>query len=141
MGFTMRGNPLPDQDHISRYCAPKTAPDGKPTGASFMLRPDEEFLSVNWMEYFGDIGQDAQINKICESIELSLAASGLFAVLNVGEIIDQIQKNSEKQLAVLYEPTSGDPSHSGVYGYGYEDDLVADLIAEFVLKTYPSKKP
>ncbi|HUU53065.1 MAG TPA: hypothetical protein VMW44_00325 [Candidatus Bathyarchaeia archaeon] len=140
MGFTMRGDPLPDQDHISRYCAPKTAPDGQPTGASFMLRQDQKFLSVNWMEYFGDIGIDAQINKIREYIELSLAASGLFAVLNVGEIIDQVQRNSERQLAVLYEPTPGDPSHSGVYGYRYEDDLVADLIAEFVLITYPAKK-
>jgi len=136
----MRGDPLPDQDHISRYCAPKTAPDGQPTGASFMLRQDQKFLSVNWMEYFGDIGIDAQINKIREYIELSLAASGLFAVLNVGEIIDQVQRNSERQLAVLYEPTPGDPSHSGVYGYRYEDDLVADLIAEFVLITYPAKK-
>ena len=136
----MRGDPLPDQDHISSYCAPKTAPDGQPTGASFMLRQDQKFLSVNWMEYFGDIDIDAQINKIREYIELSLAASGLFAVLNVGEIIDQVQRNSERQLAVLYEPTPGDPSHSGVYGYRYEDDLVADLIAEFVLITYPAKK-
>jgi hypothetical protein len=140
MGFPMKGKPLPDHDHISRYCAPKTAQDGQPTGASFMLRQDEEFLSVNWMEYFGDIGIDAQINKIREYIELSLAASGLFAVLNVGEIIDQVQRNSERQIAVLYEPTPGDQSHSGVYGYRYEDDLVADLIAEFVIETHPAKK-
>ena len=135
----MKGEPLPDQDHISRYCAPKTAPDGKPTGASFMLRPIDPFLSVNWMEYFGDIGQDAQINKIRESIELSLAASGSFAVLNVGAILDQVQRNSEIQLDVLYEPTPGDPSHSGIHGYRHEDDLIADLIAEIVLKTYPTK--
>ena len=139
----MRGNPLPDQDHISRYCPPKTTINGQPTRTSFMLKhkQNEEFLSVNWMEYFGDVGMDAQIDKIRESIELSLAASGLFTVLNVGEIIDQVRRNSERQLSVLYEPTPGDPSHSGIYGYGYEDDLVADLIAEFVLKTYPSKKP
>jgi hypothetical protein len=44
MGFQMKGDPLPGKDHISRYCAPKTAPDGQPTGASFMLRKDEDFL-------------------------------------------------------------------------------------------------
>jgi len=136
----MKGDPLPDQDHISRYCATKNAPDGKPTGASFMLGQDEEFLSVNWMEHFGDIGQDAQINKIREYIELSLAASGLFAVLNVGAILDQVQRNSEIQLAVLHEPTQGDPSHSGVHGYRYEDDLIADLIAEIVIEIYPSRQ-
>ena len=137
----MKGDRLPDQDHISRYCAPKNAPDGQPTGASFMLRQDEEFLSVNWMEHFGDIGQEAQLTEIRESITLSLAASGIFAVLNVGEIINQVQRNSERELAVLHEPTPDDLSHSGVHGYGHEDDLVADLIAEVVLKTYPARQP
>lgn len=137
----MRGKPLPNQNHVSRYCAPKTAPDGQPTGASFMLRRRyDKYLSVNWMEFFGDIDMDAQINKIREYIELSLAATGLFAVLNVGEIKNQVQSNSETRPAVLYEPTPSDPSHSGVYGYRYEDDLVADLIAEIVLKTYPAKE-
>lgn len=136
----MKGDPLPGKDHISRYCAPKTAPDGQPTGASFMLRKDEDFLSVNWMEHFGETDQKAQIAKIREHIELSLAKSGLFAVLNVGRIIDQIQRFSEKKLAILHEPTQGDPSHSGVYGYQHEDLLVAELIAEMVIKTYPSRQ-
>jgi hypothetical protein len=140
MGVTMRGDQLPDQDHISRYCAPKTLADGHPTGASFMLRQDEEYLSVNWLEYFGDIGMDAQINNIREYIELSLAASGLFSVLNIGEIIDYVQSNGEKHLAILYEPTSGDPSHSGIYDYRHEDDLIADLMSEIVIETHPSKK-
>jgi hypothetical protein len=140
MGITMRGDQLPYQDHISRYCAPKTLADGQPTGTSFMLRQDEEYLSVNWLEYFDHIGMSAQINQIREHIELSLASSGLFAVLNIGETIDYIQSNSEKHLAILYEPTSGDPSHSGIYDYRHEDDLVADLIAEIVIETHPSKK-
>ena len=65
----MTGDPLPGKDHISRYCAPKTAPDGQPTGASFMLRKGEEFLSVNWMEYYGEIDQKAQISEIQEHID------------------------------------------------------------------------
>jgi hypothetical protein len=136
----MKGDPLPDKDHISRYCAPKTAPGGQPTGASFMLRKGEEFLSVNWMEHFGKIGQKAQIAKIREHIELSLAKYGVFAVLNVGEIIDQIQRFGEKKLAILHEPTPGDPSHSGVHGYQHEDLLVAELIAEIIIEIYPSRQ-
>jgi hypothetical protein len=140
MGFQMKGDPLPGKDHISRYCAPKTAPDGQPTGASFMLRKDEEFLSVNWMEHFGETDQNAQIAKIREHIELSLAKSGLFAVLNVGRITDQIQRFGEKMLAILHEPTQCDPSHSGIHGYQHEDLLVAELIAEMVIKTYPARQ-
>jgi len=136
----MKGDPLPDKDHISRYCAPKTAPDGQPTGASFMLRESEEFLSVNWMEHFGGTDQEAQIAKIREHIELSLAKSGLFAVLNVGRILNQVQKFTEKKLAILHEPTRSDPSHSGVYGYRHEDLLVAELIMEMVMEIYPSRQ-
>ena len=126
----MKGDPLPGKNHISRYCAPKTVPDGQPTGASFLLRNREEFLSVNWMEYFGGTDQKAQLAKIREHIELSLKKSGLFAVLNVGRVIDQVRRFGEKQLAILHEPTEGDPSHSGVYGYQHEDLLVAELIAD-----------
>ena len=136
----MKGDPLPGKDHISRYCAPKTAPDCQPTGASFMLRKGEEFLSVNWMEHFGKIGQKAQIAKIREHIELSLAKYGLFAALNVGRVIDQIQRLGERRLAILHEPTQGDPSHSGAHGYQHEDLLVAELIVEMVIKTYPSRQ-
>ncbi len=137
----MKGDPLPDKDHISRYCAPKTAPDGKPTGASFMPKEgDDEFLSVNWMEHFGKTGQKAQIAKISEHIELSLATNGLFAVLNVGKVIDQIQRFAEKKLSILHEPTQGDPSHSGIHGYQHEDLFVAELIAEIIIEIYPSKQ-
>ena len=136
----MKGDPLPGKDHISRYCAPKTAPDGKPTGASFMLRMGEEFLSVNWMEHFGGTDQKAQIAKIREHIELSLAKYGLFAVLNVGRVIDQIQRFGGKKIAILHEPTQGDPSHSGAHGYQHEDLLVAELIVEMVIKTYPARQ-
>ncbi len=136
----MKGDPLPGKDHISRYCAPKTAPDGQPTGASFMLRKGEEFLSVNWMEHFRETDKKTQIAKIREYIELSLAKYGLFAVLNVGRVIDHIQRFGEKKLAILHEPTQDDPSHSGVHGYQPEDLLVAELIAEMVIEIYPSRQ-
>ncbi|CAB1078380.1 hypothetical protein D1AOALGA4SA_6122 [Olavius algarvensis Delta 1 endosymbiont] len=105
-----------------------------------MLRESEEFLSVNWMEHFGGTDQEAQIAKIREHIELSLAKSGLFAVLNVGRILNQVQKFTEKKLAILHEPTRSDPSHSGVYGYRHEDLLVAELIMEMVMEIYPSRQ-
>ena len=136
----MKEDPLPGKDHISRYCAPKTAPDGQPTGASFMPKKDDEYLSVNWMEHFGETDQKTQISKIREHIELTLAKNGLFAILNVGKVIDQIRRFGEKMLAILHAPTPGDPSHSGVYGYQHEDFLVAELIAEIVIEIYPSRQ-
>jgi hypothetical protein len=71
----------------------------------FMLREGEEFLSVNWMEHFGNIGDEGQLANIREHIELSLAASGIFAVLIVGEVLDQVKTNSGKQLAICLVPS------------------------------------
>ena len=87
-----------------------------------------------------NLPQKARIAKIRKHIELSLARNGLFAVLNVGKVIDHIHRVGEKKLAILHEPTQGDPSHSGVHGYQHEDLLVAELIAEIVIEIYPSRQ-
>ena len=105
-----------------------------------MPKQGHDYLSVNWMEFFGKTDQKAQISKIREHIELSLAKHGIFAVLNVGKVIDQIQRFGEKKLAILHEPTQGDPSHSGVHGYQHEDLLIAELIAAIVIEIYPSRQ-
>ncbi len=138
----MKGGRLREQDHISRYCAPKTAPDGQPTAASFMLRPTDPGLSVNWLEYFDLSDQPAQIAQVRQTIGLTLRANGKFAVLNVGEVIDHVEKNDPngRVLDVLHEPQEEDESHAGIYGYGIEDLLVANLIAEVVIEIYPAKE-
>ncbi len=138
----MKGDRLPEQDHISRYCAPTTAPDGQPTAASFMLRPADPGLSVNWLEYFDLSDQPAQIAQVRQTIGLTLRANGKFAVLNVGEVIDHVEKNDPngRVLDVLHEPQEEDESHAGIYGYGIEDFLVANLIAEVVIEIYPARE-
>lgn len=141
----MSGDPLLDQDHVSRYCAFTTLlPDGRPSGASFMLkdRADDKFLSVNWLEYFNFPDQKAQIAQVRRVIRMKLGTTAKFAVLSVGETIEHVHTNSDKRtLAFLREPTEEDPSHSGIHGYGHEDVLVAELIAEVVRETYPAKEP
>jgi hypothetical protein len=137
----MSEKPLPDPDHISRYCKPKTlSEDGRPSRTSFMLKSSESFLSVNWLEFYGSIGREAQLDQIRQHIQLSLASTGKFAVLNVGKTLKHIHLASgTTDLSVLHEPTLEDPSHSGIHGYTYEDDLVADLLAEVVQEIYPAK--
>lgn len=137
----MRGDRLPDQDHISRYCKPTTLlENGQPSGASFMPRPDDEFLSVNWLEYFALSDRQEQITQVLRVIRLRPAATAKIAVLNIGRILNRISRNSDRVLAVLHEPEEDDPSHSGIHGYRHEDDLVADLIAEEVREIYSAKK-
>jgi len=139
----MRGDRLPDKDHISRYCKFKSLVNDQPSGASFMLRTDDEFLSVNWLEYFGLKDCQEQMSQVRQNIRLNLAPRAKFAVLNVGNVINYVRENGpdNRVLSVFHEPEEDDPSHSGIHGYGFEDDWVADLIAEVVQETHPAKEP
>ena len=139
----MRGDRLPDKDHISRYCKFKSLVNDQPSGASFMLRTDDEFLSVNWLEYFGLKDCQEQMSQVRQNIRLNLAPRAKFAVLNVGNVINYVRENGpdNRVLSVLHEPEEDDPSHSGIHGYGFEDDWVADLITEVVQETHPAKEP
>ena len=137
----MRGDPLPEQDHVSRYCRPTSlGEDGQPNGTALMPRGDE-CLSVNWLEYFDLPDQEAQIAQVRQVIGIGVAAKGKFAVLNVGEVIDYVRENDpdNRVLDILHEPEENDPSHSGICGYSHDDYLVGDLIAEIVRGTYPAR--
>ena len=42
----MKGETIPDQNHIARFCRPMQVDEGQIQAAAFMLRADEESLSV-----------------------------------------------------------------------------------------------
>ena len=138
----MKGDPLPEKDHISRYCRPTALdPDGRPNGTAFMPRQKDGYLSINWLEYFDLPDRPAQIVQVRRTIGMDLAATGKFAVLNVGKVVKYVKENdpNKRVLDVLHEPEEKDLSHSGIYGYSFENDTVGDLIADVVRETCPAK--
>lgn len=143
----MKGDPIPDQNHISRYCsATRCTETGDVTGAAFMLRPNEGYLSVNWLEFLRLASREEEIREIRRVLrsQLTLGGNTKIAVLKVGDVINRVLNESpdRRSLRVLHEPVEeSDPSHSGIYGMGVEDHLIADLIAEVILKTYPAQEP
>ncbi len=46
----MKGDQLPDDDHVVRYVKPSFLLNEKVTGDAFELRINETGLSVNWLE-------------------------------------------------------------------------------------------
>ncbi|MCK4618544.1 MAG: hypothetical protein KAT52_01225 [Desulfobacterales bacterium] len=141
----MKGDPVPNQDHISRYCsAIHCKENGQVTGTAFRPRQADEYLSVNWLEFFHLADQQDEIQEVRKvlSSKLTLGAKAKIAVLNVGEIINYVHTQSPdaRNLKVLYEPEEDDPSHSGIHGFRYDDHLIADLIAETVQKIYPARE-
>lgn len=139
----MKGDLLPDQDHICRYCsATKFTENGLITGAAFQLRPVDKYLSVNWLEFFQLADRHEQIREVRKVLRLKPGARAKLAVLNVEEIVNFVHTQSPdaRKLRVLHEPIENDPSHSGIYGFGCDEHLIADLIAETVQETYPAKQ-
>ena len=65
----------------------------------------------------------------------------IYAILNVGDTINHVNENSERKITITHEPSNSDPSHSGIRGYSYEDEMIGDLIAEKVVSTHPAKTP
>jgi len=39
-------------------------------------------------------------------------------------------------LQFIHEPENDDQSHSGIYGFAHEDNLIAELIADTVIETH-----
>ena len=132
----MKNEPLPDRDHVARYCKP-SAVDGRglPTASAFTVRAGENYLSVNWLEHFGvgdrsggmgkiDLAVD-QVRATLHSKGFQLRPNGRFALLSVGGVKAAIRRVLGRSLHINHLPVSGDPSHAGILGYGEEDFTVA----------------
>jgi len=93
--FIAKGDPLPEQDHISRYCsATRLTEDGLITGAAFHLRPSKKYLSVNWLEFFQLGDRQEQIGEVRKASRLNLGARAKLAVLNVEKMVNFVRTQS-----------------------------------------------
>lgn len=141
----MRGDTIPDKNHIARYCKPTQAPDGQIQATAFMLRADEESLSVDWLEFLNCSSRESEITKIRNIYSTrfrSVGASAKIAVLNVGEVREKVLKESQdrRNLEVLHNPENpDDPSHSGIYNLKQDDEMIAELILETVHEAYSAR--
>ena len=145
----MRGDNLPESDHIARYCKPTQAPDGQIQASAFMLKSDsdEKSLSVHWLEYLNGSSREheiSEIRNIYASIFRRVGAKAKIAVLNVGDVRGEVLTESEdrRNLEVIHDPKEdepSDPSHSGIYNLKPDDELIAELILETVLEDYPAR--
>lgn len=141
----MKGDKIPDQDHVARYCSPIHAPEGEIQATAFMLRPVDKSLSVNWLEYFRCLNREdeiAELRKAYSAKKLSIKAKGKIAVLNVDDVCKKVLLKSpdKRKLEVLHDPLENDPSHSGIYNFRNDDELIAELILETVSETYPARQ-
>ncbi len=139
----MRGDRIPDKDHISRYCAPKTIVDDEIQATAFFPRESEDSLSVNWLEYLNCSNRESEIEEIRKVYhsKLHIGAKAKLAVLNVGEVCNKVKTESpdKRNLDVLHEPEEDDSSHSGIYNLRPDYELTAVLICKTVRESYSAR--
>ena len=140
----MKGQAIPDAEHVARYCKPTTIDEGEIQATAFMLREGEAYLSVNWLEKLKSPGRISQIRDLQElyTKKLKVAATAQIAVLNVGTLRAKVKRESPdgRLLRVLHEPQEPDDlSHAGIYEVRHDDEIIAELIAQVVLEKYPAR--
>ena len=139
----MKGQTIPDSDHVARYCKPSAVENDEVQPTAFMVRITDESLSVNWLEELKCLDRITEIRELqgLYAKKLQVRAAARIAVLNVGVIRAKVQRESptRRELRVLHDPRPEDPSHSGIYDIPYDDEIVAELIAQVVLETHPAR--
>jgi hypothetical protein len=145
LDLRMKGDTIPDQHHVARFCDNKHIDGGFIQATAFMLRSGEESLSVNWLEFLNCSCRESEIDELRKtySRKLKLGMKAKIAVLTVGEVREKVLTESpdRRNLKVLHNPEINDPSHSGIYNLRHDDEIIiAELILETVRETYPARK-
>ena len=132
-------DPLPDSDHVLRYCSPRHVNEGIIHGSAFRLRPGEEYLSVNWMEYFGKSVEEQTkgVRTVLIKKGLQLKPNGRFARLHVGTVKEMIRNAEVKRV-----PGPKDPSHAGIYPAKDNREAILELreLKNIIKHVFPALK-
>lgn len=109
---------LPADDHVVRYVRPTHIEEDEVDAGAFILRPSEEYLSVNWLEKLrGD--RQRQLDTLRGLLRLRLARNGRLATLNVGRTKAFLLSNRHP-IDVISDPLPAtelhpaDSSHAGI---------------------------
>ena len=143
----MKGSTIPDEDHIARYCGFGTLDeDGKIGATAFMLRKDENELSVDWLEFLSCSNREDEIIEIRKvyTSNRSVGTKAKIAILNVGKLRQNVREKLEKkpdyqELQVIHDPLANRPSHSGIHNMKHEDNTIPKLLTEVVIDSPPAK--
>lgn len=143
----MKGDVIPDIDHVARLCKGSSInEDGTVAASAFVLRQSEDYLSVNWLEYFSQLDRAGQLNEIRSVFakKMKISNTNRLAILNVGLSRHAVREGttSRRDLAFLHEPENHphvDESHSGIFEIGSDDLAVVESLAASVTNVVPAR--
>ena len=146
----MKNDPIPHQDHVSRWCKPSQVDQGVVGITAFMLgeKDDDDALSVNWLEFLKRPDRTSEISEIQHILSLKMkkvSRNSRLAVLNVERILTSVDEylKGKLQVTVLHNPDKDegrweDPSHSSIYGLTRNDDaqIVATALRDAITEVH-----
>lgn len=131
---------IEDDKHVTRYCKPTSIVGNRPDGTAFRLREDirEEYLSCDCLERLPGREEAERMSNLIADYPLKTSKNGCFAVHNVGELRAGVFRDSPRKARLSVEEIYMEdrPSYCGIHGLQFDDDVVSDLMAELVMRTY-----
>lgn len=96
---------------------------------AFALRPNEEALSVNWLEIY-DGSHECRIKKTIHELRSvqKINKKSAFGIANVG-IIKEVCKKNNNSVKVVFTPRSNIPSHSEIRHFSSEESALLEALA------------
>ncbi len=144
----MKGDPLPDADHVVRYIRPSSVDDEEINGDAFLGKAGETACSINWLDYFRNQSKEQQLRGVRRHIRLDISPNGRFAELHVGQTKQRLATELVT-LQFVEDPLAADatikgdredPSHALINGLPGSDrppefaEMIGDMIAACVIK-------
>lgn len=135
----MRGDSIENSHHIIRVVSSsrlrrEVLDDGteRVIGVlftAFVMKPDEDFLSATWLEYFSG-ADEAQLAAAVAVIRKSVTCRGStgFAIGEVGRIKAACLAKGQ-QIRVVHEPEADNDAHVAVRRYPREEAELFELLA------------
>lgn len=126
---------MPDEDHVMRYVPwgrLRRDEDDNVLGFNpdaFELRPGEESLSVDWMEFFSDPATRERDAVWAMRKTRGVGAKSAFAIGNVGKIKETCLVRGAK-IRIVYEPEANNPAHSAIRRLPRDDIILLAALAE-----------
>jgi hypothetical protein len=150
----MKGDPVPDADHILRYVGGQhIEDDGTILGGAFIAKPkDNNCPSYNWLEFL-EGSLEEQVQQVRNAARLTYGARALLVRINVGTVRTHIAEGADGHaVSVIHDPRcedekypDPDPSHALMTNVPDENDpngeLIGDLIRQCKLDEFPARRP
>jgi hypothetical protein len=148
----MKGDPVPDGDHVVRYVGGTHIDGGIIHGGAFLAHRTERSPSVNWLECFSGI-LDEQVEEVRRRTRLHYGATAQLARLQVGVVRAYVAKNGPNghSIDIVQDPLAADaamalladPSQAVMEGVPSADhpegEMIGDLIAHCIKDVFPAR--